>query len=1112
MFAKPSVLREKKMTFFGTSFRSSNRKAVSARSHGSAALILLLVSFTLMLSSTAFAQVFNVTSGYAGAEAGDWSQGGTVTGPADDSCVNMGAVGKENNVFSFGFNIPLDATITELRAYTKAGANSPQIVGVQLASDASVVPPVTIGNLVPFPFPDVGSGSCAATVVSDVGNGLGFWGLGSLDPAVVNSPNFGMLFIKQETSSIKVDSICMQINYETDTGPAVAEGCFSAGFTVEKTYDDGNTDPVSVSLTCTDGTVLPPSALAAPGSPAVFSVNDFDPQGTPLCTATEVVPEGYEGDESDCVDVDLFADGTCTIANSLIAATFEVYKDFIPDNPALVPMTLECTTGVVSPPTADASEGSPAVFTVTGFDPGATCTATEVPIPGYIVDDTDCQDGDLITAGGTSQCTITNTLRSDNFTVNKTYDDGNTDPVSVSLACENGTVINSPQDAAPGAPAIFTVEGHLGDPNCTATEVVPDGYIGDESDCANVALVSDGECTINNLVRSDQFVVQKTYDDGNTDPVSVSLVCSDGDVTVSPLDAAPGAPAVFDVTGYVGDPTCTATEVVPAGYDGNETDCLNVPLLADGTCTIANSLRTAEFTVTKEYTDDNTDPVSVSLDCVSGTVTTTPLDAAPGAPAVFEVTGYVDDPNCTATEVVPAGYDGDETDCDGVPLLADGACNIVNTLRTAQFEVSKEYSDDNTDPVSVSLICSSGTVTTSPLDAAPGDAALFEVTGYEGEPTCTATEDVPSGYDGDDSGCLDVGLLEPGSCTITNTLRTAEFTVNKEYTDDNVNPVSVSLACSSGVVSESPLDAAPGDAAVFEVTGYDGDPTCTAVEFVPDGYEADLSDCTSVALEADGECTIVNTPIAAASFFTTKDFSDDNPAGVTAMISCNTGLPLEQDFEIFDAPGGHVNFIVGDFESGTMDCVITELEVPEGYSVMYVAGLGPDGEAGDVSGGPDGCFFEDIVTGAFTCEIVNTADKATYTVVKDWVIHLQGGDLVYPIADVTITCDSAITGEDEVDGVWTKSGDLGDGGTLIAEVDVSTGPATCSASEEILDSSVESSSEGCGEVQLSAAGSHTCTFTNTVFFEGIPTMNQYGLALLALLMLGIGAVGLRRFV
>jgi hypothetical protein len=39
-----------------------------------------------------------------------------------------------------------------------------------------------------------------------------------------------------------------------------------------------------------------------------------------------------------------------------------------------------------------------------------------------------------------------------------------------------------------------------------------------------------------------------------------------------------------------------------------------------------------------------------------------------------------------------------------------------------------------------------------------------------------------------------------------------------------------------------------------------------------------------------------------------------------------------------------------------------------------------------------------------------------------------------------------------------------------------------------------------------------CTFTNTLFFEGIPTLSQYGLAIMALLMLGVGFVGFRRFV
>jgi hypothetical protein len=36
-------------------------------------------------------------------------------------------------------------------------------------------------------------------------------------------------------------------------------------------------------------------------------------------------------------------------------------------------------------------------------------------------------------------------------------------------------------------------------------------------------------------------------------------------------------------------------------------------------------------------------------------------------------------------------------------------------------------------------------------------------------------------------------------------------------------------------------------------------------------------------------------------------------------------------------------------------------------------------------------------------------------------------------------------------------------------------------------------------------------FTNTVFFEGIPTLNRYGIAVMALLMLGVGMVGYRKF-
>jgi hypothetical protein len=77
--------------------------------------------------------------------------------------------------------------------------------------------------------------------------------------------------------------------------------------------------------------------------------------------------------------------------------------------------------------------------------------------------------------------------------------------------------------------------------------------------------------------------------------------------------------------------------------------------------------------------------VPVDLICTSGTVTTTPLDAAEGAPAVFTVTGADPGTTCTATETVPAGYTADQTDCLGVAM--GGSCTIVNTLVTPPADI-----------------------------------------------------------------------------------------------------------------------------------------------------------------------------------------------------------------------------------------------------------------------------------------------------------------------------------------------------------------------------------------------------------------------------------------
>ena len=233
-----------------------------------------------------------------------------------------------------------------------------------------------------------------------------------------------------------------------------------------------------------------------------------------------------------------------------------------------------------------------------------------------------------------------------------------------------------------------------------------------------------------------------------------------------------------------------------------------------------------------------------------------------------------------------------------------------------------------------------------------------------------------------------------------------------------------------------------------------------------------------------------------AAFKVTKTFSDGRTDEVDVSLSCNGGLPLEQDFTI--AGGGEgVNFIVTLLPSdGSTTCEVTESGGPAGYTPVYNGG--------------SGCKWDNVKGGQFFCDITNTADPATYTVLKDWVVTNSGGDEVVLAANVTITCDRAIADTQEDDGSWSKSGSLGDGQTLVATVDVTTGPASCSASETITQSGVESSADKCGSTSLSAGGSHTCTFTNTVFFEGIPTLSQYGMAILVLLTLGLGLVSVRR--
>jgi len=221
---------------------------------------------------------------------------------------------------------------------------------------------------------------------------------------------------------------------------------------------------------------------------------------------------------------------------------------------------------------------------------------------------------------------------------------------------------------------------------------------------------------------------------------------------------------------------------------------------------------------------------------------------------------------------------------------------------------------------------------------------------------------------------------------------------------------------------------------------------------------------------------------------------------------------------------------------GNVDNVCTVTAAPvSGYSTDYqcntLAYSGLDGDCEDTYS-DDFCQFNNVQIGDQAgCVVNHDVDPVQFTVTKEWdITNVENGGNYYSTdADIYISCDDALDmnpGSRKSGKYWYKwkleDGDYTDGvAVTVVDVYPKYEGATCWAFEKDVDSAVEMSStcgeyvknEGIvGELDLEVGGGASCTITNTLFFEGIPTLNQYGMAIMALLMLGVGFVGFRRFV
>jgi hypothetical protein len=724
---------------------------------------------------------------------------------------------------------------------------------------------------------------------------------------------------------------------------------------------------------------------------------------------------------------------------------------------------------------------------------GAAAAYTSVPAPGalnvgpVVQNDTDPSTNVLITNSGAASSTLTGTCSetsdpSNVFTVSGTTafevlqgDPGDT----VTVTCDSAGAIDTHTGTMEcthngdniASPAVYNL-------SCTITASPQPAY---SSNPAPGAVIDLGPT-----------------DQGEPDPSALVSITNIGD---------PGT-TLTGTCGVTGDPEISVSDGAFSVTQGGAADIQTV------SCD-ASAPGSFSATLSCSHDGSNASPATYTVNC----------EIAPPGQAVFASTPAPGAIDMTPGDAVPEGSPNPTSPLTFFNNADPGDTNLSIACSLAgdpQITVAPDISGG----IVIAGGGSSGVTFTCDATTAGNYAATYtcpyDTDGVEGDDgsaqysvTCdvrTAAADVvPNPADGTPL----MGLADAGGSFVYNVMFTE---VNDEGIDGSLDNCSLADGTNFAITSPTfPATISAGGSVTVTVTGTDPDDGSTSV--------SDTLNCTYFDSDNTEVGTDVSYPLTlqigggGVIFEVTKAFTHGYDGEVTVFLTCDTGLPLQQQFNI--SPDLPVFFVVTEFESGAMDCSVTE-GTESGFEPTYLAS--GDSESDDDDSQSPGCHFFNVAGGARNlCEITNSPAPVDVVIEKEWVIQGSVGEEVIEQFFLTLICDAEIVGGAQfVSGLGTGAaqtlvnGDwylnfAGTGNSIFeAEVIPEFPSSNCSVEELVSTSGVEVDN-GCTGIVVSLNQGASCLITNTVFFEGIPTLSQWGMAIMALLMLGVGMVGFRRF-